>query len=320
MLVMMISTQFIVHTILYSSLIFLCLRQQKSPQQVADVKRRSLAEINTTCTGLSSSSGKSMKSIAVWPGTYSIGLEKGHSYGQLGQDIVVSTLLGCLKGGFFIDLAANDAVILSNTAMLETTLDWNGICIEPNAKYWKRLAHRKCQVVGAVVGAHDDDVVGFISNDVRGGIEGVNNAKYGKHRERKDIKAERNAVISFTSLLRTFNAPSVIDYLSLDIEGAETLVMKSFPFHAYRIRILTVERPDQELQNLLKNNGYIFALRLGPLEEEVFVHESEAAALNMLSKLPNFGVHNPKIIFNPLGEKAGSIFYRNCGVNKTRAN
>lgn len=47
-------------------------------------------------------------------------------YSQVKQDEVVSALFRNKKNGFFIDLASNDAVTLSNTFALEERYDWDG--------------------------------------------------------------------------------------------------------------------------------------------------------------------------------------------------
>lgn len=52
----------------------------------------------------------------------------------------------------------------------------------------------------------------------------------------------------------------VIDYFSLDIEGAELMAMSSFPWDKHSINVLTVERPSFELHGMLYDNG----LRCGP--------------------------------------------------------
>ena len=70
----------------------------------------------------------------------------GYSYAQLGQDLIVSYLLGCIQGGYFVDLAANDAIVLSNTAGLEATFGWRGVCVEPNPTYWAGYGQRRCQL------------------------------------------------------------------------------------------------------------------------------------------------------------------------------
>ena len=64
---------------------------------------------------------------------------------------------------YFLDLAANDAVHLSNTLHLEQN-GWKGLCIEGNPMYWYSLsAFRNCTIVGAFVfvgGTEDGKQVG----------------------------------------------------------------------------------------------------------------------------------------------------------------
>jgi hypothetical protein len=57
--------------------------------------------------------------------------------------------------------------------------------------------------------------------------------------------------------LERFHAPSVIDYFSLDVEGAEHHVMKDFPFDSCTFKIMTVERPKQALVDLLHEKGHV---------------------------------------------------------------
>ena len=58
---------------------------------------------------------------------------------------------------FFVDLAANDALYLSNTFVLEKN-GWEGVCIEANPEYWYGLASfRTCTIIGAAVGGKPED-------------------------------------------------------------------------------------------------------------------------------------------------------------------
>ena len=50
----------------------------------------------------------------------------------------MASILGYKRNGYFIDLAANDAVRLSNTRALERDYSWSRICIEPNPRYHDR--------------------------------------------------------------------------------------------------------------------------------------------------------------------------------------
>ena len=44
--------------------------------------------------------------------------------------------------------------------------------------------------------------------------------------------------LPISDLLSTLYAPPTIDYLSLDVEGAEDLVMNTFPWHTHNVTTL----------------------------------------------------------------------------------
>ena len=159
----------------------------------------------------------------------------------------------CESHHYFLDLAVNDAVHLSNTLHLEQN-GWKGLCIEGNPMYWYSLsAFRNCTIVGAFVfvgGTEDGKQVGVrLSNKFLGGIVGESlDNKQGE-------EAKRN-LVSISTVFVEKNVPTVIDYLSLDVEGAEMLVMEDFPFNKYKVRFMTVERPSADLIALLNKHGY----------------------------------------------------------------
>ena len=65
-------------------------------------------------------------------------------------------------------------------------------------------------------------------------------------------------------VLNSVNAPTVIDYLSLDVEGHEYSILSTFPFDKYKFRCMTVEHnephqgPTQQMliREILEKNGY----------------------------------------------------------------
>ena len=218
---------------------------------------RNLQSVHTTNNLYNSNNGQegsSFRSIHVYANE-SEGENK--SYSQVGQDKVILKLVDAhvKKGGtssnFFIDLAANDATDSSNSLHLEQ-MGWSGLCIEGNPKYWYRLAAlRKCTVIGGFVGGTKDgvEVEVKLHNNALGGIvgEGFDNKNGGD---------EKRQLVTIATVYKEMNVPDIIDYMSLDVEGAEYIVMKNFPFKTKKIRILTVERPSIELQGLLRDNGY----------------------------------------------------------------
>eukprot|EP00980_Cylindrotheca_fusiformis_P005687 scaffold1186_cov80-Cylindrotheca_fusiformis.AAC.1 len=109
--------------------------------------------------------------------------QKYNPYSQVGQDVIISALTKQLNPNlkdanhqrslYFVDLAANDAIQLSNTLLLEEE-GWQGLCVEPNPIYWYRLAHRKCDIAAAFVGGKTDleKVDVSLKNEEYGGIVG----------------------------------------------------------------------------------------------------------------------------------------------------
>ena len=200
-------------------------------------------------------------------------------FSQAGQDEVIMSLLRGKEGGYFIDLAANDATHLSNTFVLETKYQWKGICIEPNPQYWENLVYRtNCQIVAAVVGGERMEEVHFrFDAGDHGGIVGSGFDNGPKFKSQSQVRY----TVTLEEILTKFHAPQHIDYLSLDVEGAEEFIMEKFPFHKYRISIMTTERPSASLQELLTKHGFKKLVRLTRWGEIMWAHESVWDSLDM---------------------------------------
>ena len=69
-------------------------------------------------------------------------------------------LNGLKRNGYFIDLAAADPKLLSNTYFLEKHLGWEGLLIEANPYFTKRLrANRTSKVLEFVVGSKENEEI-----------------------------------------------------------------------------------------------------------------------------------------------------------------
>ncbi|KAG7355004.1 methyltransferase FkbM domain containing protein [Nitzschia inconspicua] len=192
------------------------------------------------------------------------------SFAQVKQDLILLDLIG--PNGYFIDLAANDAKDLTNTLVLERH-GWKGLCVEPNPIYWYGLSHRKCTVVGALVGGTKQKVqVKF--RGVYGGILGNMDQKLANRKKEPDAATEDRYTAPIMEVLKIYRVPQTIDYMSLDVEGSEYEIMKDFPFEEYKIKILTVERPSNALKDLLLSKGYIELKTLAWWGEYLWCHKS----------------------------------------------
>lgn len=201
-------------------------------------------------------------------------------FSQYRQDEIVSRLLHGKRNGYFIDLAANDAIRISNTYALETFFNWTGLCLEPNPIYWNGLSFRECDVVAAVVGSETMNEVSFRFPKVKapkGGIVG----KGFDNKQSESNESRRRFTVKLKDVFRRFNVPRVIDYISLDVEGSEDLVMSAFPFQEYQFNIMTLERPSQQLRKLLDSNDYVLLKSLKERTETIWVHQSMMESLDL---------------------------------------
>ena len=97
---------------------------------------------------------------------------------------------------------------------------------------------------------------------------------------RKLSSAEKIKTVSLLDLLDQYQAPSFIDYLSVDTEGSEFEVLNSFDFSKYRFGLITVEHNftpmRQQLHELLTSNGYKRILASYSVFDDWHVPASEA--------------------------------------------
>jgi hypothetical protein len=79
-------------------------------------------------------------------------------------------------------------------------------------------------------------------------------------------------------ILQERGAPTHIDYLSIDVEGAELRILASFPFDHYQFGALTIERPTKAVHDLLTEAGYV--LDRVRLYDGFYLSAERAAQLN----------------------------------------
>ena len=196
----------------------------------------------------------------------------GWRHSQYNQDCIVMALMQFQRDGFFVDLAANKAIDTSNTRALERDFGWRGVCIEPNPMYHRELlAHRNCTVIPAAVSNHEG-TVRFRFNGAFGGL--ARNTSAGDQAGTGEVQS-----VSFRSLARRLAMPTTIDLLSLDVEGAETMVLESFPYNSHTIRVATIEvhtTPLAAVEARLAPHGYscLCVTRIPVVGDAIFVHAS----------------------------------------------
>ena len=154
-----------------------------------------------------------------------------NNYSQAFQDIFVLSILNGKRNGTYVEIGGDHGVIISNTYLLETEFDWNGVSFEIDQSKvdgYNSLRKNKCVCV---------DATAF---------------------DYKKLFQERGFV-------------KQIDYLQVDIEPAwQTLnALKSLPLDDYRFSVITYETdvykdgPDtgEEAMEILLSKGYQLIVR-----------------------------------------------------------
>ena len=159
---------------------------------------------------------------------------------EIGQDKwVIGKIFPGVTNGFFLDVGSGHGTIGSNTKALED-LGWSGICIDP---FPTHMEGRTCQMLREFVFDKAGERVQFHQAEDLGGISDT----LGAWKER----ASQAPLVEFTTvtladILERTHAPKTIDFMSLDIEGAELAALKGFPFDKYSIGALAVEHNYEE--------------------------------------------------------------------------
>lgn len=176
-------------------------------------------------------------------------------------------------GGYFVELGANDGVTQSNSLYFERHRDWRGLLVEPTPhnflKCRQNRSSRSTVCCAACVSFdYDQEFVRIAYSNLMS--TAVNMASDipdpHAHAQLGDRFLDRETVFEFGAVAKTLNSllleaasPPLIDFLSLDVEGAELEVLKGIDHQAFRFKYILVECRDfPRLNQYLEEQGYGF--------------------------------------------------------------
>ncbi len=187
-----------------------------------------------------------------------------YTLSQAGQDYwVFGEAFNERIGGFFLDIGAHDGITISNTYILEHRYKWSGLCIEANPNTFRSLKkNRHATCVNACL----DSGSGEVEFALRGVLGGIVDSGLDNSESRAEGTVIKVKTLPLTDVLREHSAPRTIDYLSIDIEGAEERVLMGFNHEEYRFNCITIERPSDRLRLIFKSHGYILVKEIYGLD------------------------------------------------------
>ena len=167
-------------------------------------------------------------------------LNNTHSFKS--EDLLLLPSLYALNHGHgtFVEIGAFDGITGSNTIMLEMCLGWRGVLIEANPDNYRQASTtsgRKSPVVHSAICDQEEGATATIS------IDGGQTSGMLKRLTAGRQKGRANAVVQvpcrpLKTILAKHGYDGNIDFLSLDVEGAEDIVLRTALPERFRIMLV----------------------------------------------------------------------------------
>lgn len=171
---------------------------------------------------------------------------------------------------FYVDVGANDGLIVSNTAHFDLNLGWDGICIEPHPRAFIELEknRKNSKNLNLCISEEETEVDFLVINGPAEMLSGIYDKYHPDHKTRIESEIQKNGgnkeLIKVRSkpLKQIFkeNFITKVDYLSIDTEGSEYEILSSIDFDEVDIRVISTENSSgKDIKELLYKKNYTFA-------------------------------------------------------------
>jgi FkbM family methyltransferase len=173
-------------------------------------------------------------------------------YSQCGQDeYLEKNVFKGYKNGIFVDVGAHDGISINNTLYFEKNNNWTGINIEPIKKVFNNLVINRPNNINlnCAVCNNDGETEFLCNTGWTEMISGIKDNFDQRHWQR--LEKENKEKGSFTEVIKVntkkletiFHENNIkhVNYLSIDVEGAEFEVIKSINFDKVFIDVIGFE-------------------------------------------------------------------------------
>lgn len=171
------------------------------------------------------------------------------TYSQIFQDLLALKFTNFKKNGFYVDIGCGFPSYINNTYTLEKNYGWEGISLD----------------IYNQANAHDGKTWEQLRN-----IE-----KY---------VLEDALRVDYKELFQKFNAPTVIDFLSIDLEPPQLTLdcLYKIPFSDYQFNFIAFETDEYReggenrrdiSRKYIKDQGYIFVGNISK-QDDFYIHNS----------------------------------------------
>ncbi|TXN08119.1 FkbM family methyltransferase [Methylobacterium sp. WL103] len=174
------------------------------------------------------------------------------TYAQNFEDVLLRRALPEITRGFYIDIGAFHPVI-DNVSYWFYSQGWTGINVEPNPRFQALLRQQRPHDVNlqAAVGGQSGTLRLHLFDGLSttvGDIAEQHTASGQQAEGMIDVDA-----LSLHDLFEQHTDGRTIDFLKIDVEGAEGPILEAYPFTTVRPRILVIEATEPDSITLSSN-------------------------------------------------------------------
>lgn len=182
-------------------------------------------------------------------------------YSQEGEDIILSEFFPTQTDGFYVDIGAHHPMRFSNTYMFYKR-GWRGLNLDAMPDSMKAFNRKRPRDINLEVGVSgkEGEMTYYMFDDFA--LNGFS----------KNLSKERDENSNFEILeekkIKTYPLSKIldeylpenqkIDFMSIDVEGLDLMVLKSNNWGKYLPSYILVESIGDDIESIIKNPIYLF--------------------------------------------------------------
>lgn len=168
------------------------------------------------------------------------------SYSQCGEDIIIDHLLGAylkIEKPSYLDIGAYHPFHYSNTAYFYKK-GCHGVCVEPDPFLFEEIQKKRnkdiCLNAGVASSTADFADFYILSSKTLNTFSKAEAERYESFGQQKIKKIIKIPLITINQIIEKY-FPGCPDFISIDVEGLDLEIIKSFDFQKYRPAVFCIE-------------------------------------------------------------------------------
>lgn len=182
-------------------------------------------------------------------------------YSQEGEDLILKEFLSDIKNGFYVDIGAHHPIRFSNTYLFYK-MGWSGINIDAmpgSMKAFKRKRPRDINLERGISGKKGFLIYYMFDEPALNSFSEGLSKERDRNSEFKIIGKKKIKTYPLSYVLDKYLPKGkVIDFMSIDVEGLDLVVLKSNDWKKFSPRYILIECIEKDIEGIQKEEIYTF--------------------------------------------------------------